>query len=73
MSDIIDKYLNEGIIDKIQKKILNIAREYKKIKVNKEIEMQLLKMNDLIDFLERDIQKNKKKDIIKWAINLKTF
>ena len=65
MSDIIDKYLNEGIIDKIQKKILNIAREYKKIKVNKEIEMQLLKMNDLIDFLERDIQKNKKKDIIK--------
>jgi len=65
MSDIIDKYLNEGIIDKIQKKILNIAREYKKIKVNKEIEMQLLKMNDLIDLLERDIQKNKKKDIIK--------
>jgi len=61
MSETIDKYLNEGIIDKIQKKILNIAKEYKKIKVNKEIEMQLLKMNDLIDFVEKDIQKNKKR------------
>ena len=59
--DKVDKYLNEGIIDKIQKKFLNIAREYKKIKVNREIEMQLLKLNDLMDFVEKDIQKNKSK------------